>query len=187
MKKAFFFVGLAAAALSLVGCNKEADLAVSGKKVEIVLSNVDTRTVNDGMSTAWENEDALNVFVAPAGSTEYGSNNKFIVDDAASNHATGTVTLGSGAYDWYLLYPYDSHVTTPASTNAGYMTIGSGSKKVQTQAGINSKEHLAGANLPVYGIVKNVPAEQTPVVSMKHVAAVICVNVTNGKIGRAHV
>ena len=157
MKKVLFFAGLAAAALSLVGCNKEADLAVSGKKVEIVLSNVDTRTVNDGMSTAWANEDALNVFVASAGSTEYGSNNKFVVDDAASNHATGTVTLGTGNYDWYLLYPYDSHVTTPANTNAGYLTVGSGSKKTQTQAGINNKEHLAGANLPVYGIVKNVP------------------------------
>ena len=179
MKKAIFFAGLAAA-LAFTGCNKEADLAVSGKKVEIVLSNVDTRTVNDGMSTVWANDDALNVFVAPAGTTDYSENNKFVVDDAASNHATGTVTLGTGAYDWYLLYPYDSHVKTPANTSAGYLTVGSGSKKTQTQAGINSKSHLAGANLPVYGIVKNVPAEQTPVVSMKHVAAVICVNVTNG-------
>ena len=180
MKKAFFFVGLAAAALSFVGCNKEADLAGNGRKAEIVLSNVDTRTVNDGMSTNWVNDDALTVFVAPAGSTEYGSNNKFVVDDAASNHASGTVSLESGNYDWYLLYPYESHITTPANTNAGYLTVGSAHNKSQTQAGINNKEHLAGKSLPVYGIVKNVPAAQTPVVSMKHVAAVICVNVTNG-------
>ena len=51
MKKSFFFAGLAAA-LCLVGCNKETDVkGLDGRPVEIVLSDVATRTVNDGMST----------------------------------------------------------------------------------------------------------------------------------------
>ena len=51
MKKALFFAGLAAAALSFVGCNKEADFAVNGAPFEIVLNTADTRTVNEGMDT----------------------------------------------------------------------------------------------------------------------------------------
>lgn len=168
------------AALCLVGCNKEADVkGLDGRPAEIILSSIDTRTVNDGMSTNWVVGDALNVFVAPAGSTEYSANAKFEVDDADKNHAAGTAELTADAYDWYLLYPYDSHVTTPANTKSGYLPVGCKSNAVQTQAGLNSMAHLAGANLPVYGVVKNVPRDEAPVVSMKHVSSVVAVNVTN--------
>ena len=179
MKKSFFFAGLAAA-LSLVGCNKETDVkGLDGRPVEIVLSDVATRTVNDGMSTKWENGDALNVFVAPAGSAEYSANTKFEVDDAANNHAKGTAELTADAYDWYLLYPYSSYIKTPANTGSGYIPIGSKSNEKQTQAGLNSMAHLSGENLPVYGVAKNVARDETPVVSMKHVASVVAINLTN--------
>ena len=180
MKKALIFAGLAAATLSFVGCNKEADLAPNGRKVGIVLNNVETRTVNNGMLTNWEEGDALNVFYAAAGTTEYSANTQFTVDDAASNHATGTAELTAAAYDWYLLYPYDSHVTTPANIKNGYLTVGSASNKTQTQAGLDSKAHLAGENLPVYGVVKNVAVDKPIEVSMKHVTSVVAVNLTNG-------
>lgn len=179
MKKSLFFAGLAAA-LSLVGCNKEADVkGLDGRPVEIVLSDVATRTVNDGMSTKWENGDALNVFVAPAGSTEYSANTKFEVDDAANNHAKGTAELTADAYDWYLLYPYSSYIKTPANTGSGYIPVGSKSNEKQAQAGLNSMAHLSGENLPVYGVAKNVARDETPVVSMKHVASVVAINLTN--------
>ena len=52
MKKSLFFAGLAAATLALVGCNKEADVrGLDGVSVGIVLRDVSTRTVNDGMAT----------------------------------------------------------------------------------------------------------------------------------------
>ena len=179
MKKSFFFAGLAAA-LSLVGCNKETDVkGLDGRPVEIVLSDVATRTVNDGMSTKWENGDALNVFVAPAGSAEYSANTKFEVDDAANNHAKGTAELTADAYDWYLLYPYSSYIKTPANTGSGYIPVGSKSNEKQAQAGLNSMAHLSGENLPVYGVAKNVARDETPVVSMKHVASVVAINLTN--------
>ena len=179
MKKALFFAGLAAAALSFAGCNKEADLAGNGTPVRIVLTNPDTRTVNDGLKTNWVEGDALNVFYAAAGTTDYSSNVKFTVDDAATGHATGTAELTADAYDWYLLYPYESHIKTPANTSAGYLTIGSAANGKQAQTGLNNMAHLAGGSMPVYGQAKNIATGTTPEVAMKQVASVVAVNVTN--------
>ena len=180
MKKAFVFAGLAAAALSFAGCNKEADVkGLDAIPCELILSNAVTRTVNGGLSTAWVENDELNVFYAPAGSEEYSENTKFVVDDPETNHATGTAELVASAYDWYLLYPYDSHIKTPANTSEGYLTIGSRSNGVQTQNGPDNMAHLAGKNLPVYGIAKNVATDKVPVIAMKQVTSVVAVNLTN--------
>lgn len=184
MKKALFLASLLAAALSFVGCNKEADFfGRNGRKMQIVLSDVDTRTVNNGLSTKWVDGDALNVFYAPTGTTTYSENTKFEVDDAASNHATGTAELTADAYDWYLLYPYSEYIKTPANTSAGYSYIGARSDQPQVQTGYNSKAHLAGGtsacSFPVYGIAKNVAGNETPVVKMKQVASVVEVKVKN--------
>ena len=176
MKKALFFAGLAAASLALVGCNKEADIkGLGGRPVEIFLSDAQTRTVNDGLNTTWAAEDALAAFYAPAGNTEY-SVAKFDITDPANNVATGEVTLTADAYDWYLFYPYDSHLVTPAATNKGFMTVGG---KNQTQVGNDSKAHLAGPSLPIVGVTKNVASDASPSVSMKHVSSVVAVNITN--------
>ena len=179
MKKALFFAGLAASLL-FVGCNKEADFAGNGRPVGITLSDALTRTVNDGLATKWEDGDALNVFYAAAGTEDYSKNTKFTVDDADANHAAGTAELGTGSYDWYLLYPYSSYIKTPANTNSGYLTVGSKSNEKQSQAGLDSKAHLAGANLPVYGVAKGVAADATIEVAMKQVVSVVAVNLTNG-------
>ena len=183
MKKALLFAGLAAAALSFVGCNKEADLAGNGKKVEIVLSNVDTRTVNDGMSTVWANNDQLTAFYAPAGTTTWSANTKFTVVDAASNRATGEVELTADAYDWYLFYPYTSQLPNPTTVNdsgakKGYTTVGG---QFQSQKEDDNMEHLAGSKVPVLGNVKNVPASETPVVVMKNAASVVRFKVVNAQ------
>lgn len=179
MKKALFFAGLAASLL-FVGCNKEADFAGNGRPVGITLSDALTRTVNDGLATKWEDGDALNVFYAAAGTEDYSKNTKFTVDDADANHAAGTAELGTGSYDWYLLYPYSSYIKTPANTNSGYLAVGSKSNEKQSQAGLDSKAHLAGANLPVYGVAKGVAADATIEVAMKQVVSVVAVNLTNG-------
>ena len=180
MKKVLFFAGLAAAVLSLVGCNKEADFfGRNGRKMQIVLTDVDTRTVNDGLATKWVDGDALNVFYAPAGTTDYSDNCEFTVDDAAANHATGTASLTADAYDWYLLYPYSKYIKTPANTSPGYLTIGCQSNKTQSQDGLDDMAHLAGEHMPVYGVAKNVSATVTPEVAMKQVASVVAINLTN--------
>ena len=186
MKKALFFAGLTAAALSFVGCNKEADLAGNGRKVEIVLSNVDTRTVNNGMSTEWNAGDELSVFNAAAGTTTWSSNIKFTVQDASANRATGEVDLTADAYDWYAFYPYTSKIPNPTTLNpegstyerSGYTTVGG---QFQTQKTDDNTEHLAGVKVPVFGNVKNVPAGETPVIEMKNAASVVRFKVVNAQ------
>ena len=176
MKKALFFAGLATASLLFAGCNKEADVkGLDGFPIEIILSDAQTRTTNAGMSTKWAEGDALSVFYAPAGETTY-SVTKFDVTDPDNNVATGTVNLTAESNDWYLFYPYDSHLTTPANTGSGYMTVGG---KTQTQKGNDNKEHLAGKNLPIVGVQKAVAASAKPNVPMHHVSSVVAVNVTN--------
>ena len=100
MKKALFFAGLAAATLSFVGCNKEADFAGNGTPIEIVLNTVDTRTVNNGLETKWKANDALSVFYAPAGTTEWSANTKFTVTDTEAGLAKGEVSLAAESNDW---------------------------------------------------------------------------------------
>ena len=184
MKKALFFAGLAAAALTFVGCNKEADYAGNGRKVEIVLSDVATRTINSGLSTEWNAGDELSVFNAAAGTTSWSSNIKFTVQDASANRATGEVELTADAYDWYAFYPYTSQIPNPTTLNpegssherSGYVTVGG---QAQVQKSDDNKEHLAGTKVPVFGNVKNVPADEMPVIEMKNATSVACFKVTN--------
>ena len=186
MRKAFVFAGLAAATLSFVGCNKEADFARNSRKVEIVLSDIDTRTVNNGMETEWNAGDELSVFNAPAGTSTWSSNIKFTVQDASANRATGEVELTADAYDWYAFYPYTSKIPNPTTLNpegstyerSGYSTVGG---QFQTQKMDDNKEHLAGVKVPVFGNVKNVPAGETPVIEMKNAASVVRFKVVNAQ------
>ena len=184
MKKAFFFAGLAAAALCFSGCNKEADLAGNGTPIQIVLTNPDTRTVNDNMSTVWADKDELTVFYAPAGTDTWSANTKFTVTDAAANTATGEVELTAASYDWYLFYPYTRQLPNPTTLNpegsqyerSGYTTVGG---QFQTQASDGDMAHLAGVKVPVFGSVKGVAVAEKPVVAMKNAAAVVRFAVQN--------
>ena len=193
MKKALFFAGLAAATLSFVGCNKEADYAGRDGDFEVILNNDDTRTVNNGMQTTWAENDQLSAFYAPAGTTTWSGNIKFTVKEAGSNVATGKVgELTESAYDWYFLYPYSGYVASPTGLNAegepsGYMTVGSAANGSQRQSGYDSMAHLAGSALPVYGVVKNVPADEQPVVAMHQLASVVKVNVKNATAAPVHI
>ena len=65
-----------AAAFTLTNCAKEIDAPVQepesvGYPFEIVASTVDTKTMNDGMSTKWVANDQINVFHAVSGGTTY--------------------------------------------------------------------------------------------------------------------
>lgn len=184
MKKALFFAGLAAATLSFVGCNKEADYAGNGTPIEIVLNTVDTRTVNEGLETKWKANDALSVFYAPAGTTEWSANTKFTVTDTEAGLAKGEVSLTAESNDWYLFYPYKSQIPNPKTTledntRDGYVYVGSGANSSQKQTGLNSMAHLAGGDLPMVGIQKSVAASEQPNVTMKHLTTVARINVTN--------
>ena len=186
MKKLLLFAGLAAT-LSFVGCNKqEADYAGNDGKFTIRFVMPETKTTNDGLSTKWAEGDALTVFYAKAGTTDYSENNKFEFSSPEDGVANADITLASGSYDWYAFYPYNSYFTTPANDNdnPARTYIGGRSDRAQTQAGYDSMEHVAGSNVPVYGVVKGVSSSNDPVIQMKHIASVAEIVVTN-KSGNA--
>lgn len=175
-----------AATFTLTNCAKEIDSPVqepesAGVPFEIMASAVDTKTTNEGLSTLWAEGDALNVFHAEAGAATYVDNGQFTYGVTENGNFAGTLAaeLTAEAYDWYASYPYSKYVTTPASTKSGYMTVGSSATGVQTQTGNNSMAHIAGEDYPLYGVAKNVPTGDTPVITMSHLSSLIEVNVYN--------
>lgn len=188
MKKAFLYLGLAVAALTLTNCNKQESDApgLDGFKARINLVTEDTKTANDGMNTVWAEGDALSVWVADATASalDYGYNYKFTVDPETGT-ATGTLEdLPGTSNTWYAFYPFSSVLVNPSTWNdaqeqKGYMTVGSASNGSQTQTGNNSKAHLAGSKLPLWGIANNVAAGDPVTIAMKQVCGVVAINVTN--------
>ena len=198
MKKALFFAGLAAASLLFVGCNKEADLAGNGAKpFQVTLGFDETRTATtDGIHVDWATGDQINVFHAEAGTTDYkhdtpysdGAGHPYTVSDTENGTFSGTLMGGDledgKSYDWYFYYPYNSYLKSPVNTKDARLYIGGRSDKPQTQAGYDSRTHLAGgaatACFPLYGIATNVPAGTQPSATMKQIASAVRINVTNG-------
>lgn len=153
----------------------------------VYLSQPQTKTANDGMSTKWVEGDVINVFHAVDGTENYVNDNSFTCDNVAANKFLGTLAEELNAdsnYDWYAFYPSinTTNGDTPVkfSKYIGRTEMSSFAGKV-TQAGNNSMAHLAVGKdgFPVVGFVNNVPASEFPTIPMKNVASVICVNVTN--------
>lgn len=179
MKRFFFLAGLTIAALSLAGCQRETEFTDSrDTKMEIILNLEESRTVNDGLSTRWVNGDVLSVTYAPARTTEYSQNTPFTVTDAENGRASGNVQLTENSYDWYFVYPYTTGAELPSS--AGPFLIGGSS---QTQTGNSDRRHLAGENMPLYGVNYDVSNDRELNVSMSQMASVLAVDITNGLDG----
>lgn len=183
MRKSFVYAaGLMCLALSITDCQKELvdqTTPASEPNFELFARPVTTKTANNGLDTKWVAEDAINVFHAEAGSTEYVSDGKFTVKDIETGRFDGPVSTSLSAdksYDWYAFYPYTSQITTPGEKTAGWVTVGGTS---QTQTGNGSRAHLAGESCPLYGIASNVASDKVPSIEMNHLTSVIKVSVTN--------
>ena len=138
MKKALIFAGLAAATLSFVGCNKEADIAVKdAKPFQVVLNTSETRTAIDPdntLMTVWAEGDQINVFHAEAGTTDYkhdtpyadNTGHPYTISDVGNGVFSGTLMGGDleegKSYDWYFYYPYNTYLKSPACTSAAVLT-----------------------------------------------------------------
>ena len=182
MKKNLLVMGvMAAAAFTLTNCTEEIQSAPEVEKVPytIYADAADTKTENDGLSTVWVEGDALNVFHAPAGTAEYGDNSMFTLSDAEAGKFVTEELKGELAEvnDWYVLYPYNKYVTTPAAKDKGYINVGS--KTAITQYGYGTMAHLSGLNCPLYGVAKGVSDETIPALVMNHLTSVVKVEVTN--------
>lgn len=184
MKNNIFVMGvLLAAALSFIGCVKDASVAqvTEGVPYTIKADLSDTKTVNDGVSTKWKSGDALSVFHAVAGGEDYVSDGKFTVSstDPEAGVFTGELagTLDAPEYDWYAIYPYSANRTTPASQTVSYSIIGSSSG--QTQTGYGDMSHISGGKSPLYGVAKAVSGSELPVMNMKYLASLVRIRVVN--------
>ena len=183
MKKIISWGMMLAAAFTLTNCAKEIENPnqqpeVTGYPFEIIASTVDTKTVNDGMSTKWAAEDQINVFHALGESSEYVNDGAFTVEDVEEGRFTGTLKEQLSVeeeYDWYVLYPYNDKVTTPGAKTAGYTYIGYSTGLNQT--GYNSMASLKGSVCPLYGTAKY--AGVRPEITMNHLSSIIAINVTN--------
>ena len=183
MKKIISWGVMLAAAFTLTNCAKEIDAPVQEPEsnsypFEIIASTVDTKTVNDGMSTKWAEDDQINVFHALGESTEYVNDGAFTISDVEAGRFTGIINAVLNVeeeYDWYVLYPYNKKVTTPGSQTAGYTYIGYSTGLNQT--GYNSMASLKGSVCPLYGIAKYAGAR--PEITMNHLSSIVAINVTN--------
>lgn len=183
MKKIISWGVMLAAAFTLTNCAKEIDAPVQepesvGYPFEIIASTVDTKTVNDGMSTKWVAEDQINVFHALGESTSYVNDGAFTVSDVEAGIFTGTINAELDVeeeYDWYVLYPYSSYIETPGAKTDGYTFIGYSTGL--NQSGYDSMASLKGSVCPLYGVLKYGGVK--PVIEMQHLSSIVAIKVTN--------
>ena len=177
-----------AASLSLTNCTEKiegpiAPATPAGIPFEIS-ADISTKTINNGLATQWAEGDAINLFHAVAGTAGYVSDNDFTLDATRGGVFTGNLSSAldpSKSYDWYAIYPYNKNVTTPAATNKGYIFLGqTATKGFRTiQERNDSKSHLCGTALPLYGVAKGVASDVKPSVAMNNLASVVAVKVKN--------
>lgn len=174
----------ALAAFSFFSCSKtEVYEAPDGAK-GFAISALISKTVNDGASTEWNAGDAINVFHASAGTTTYGTNDKFTIAEEDLGTGTFRGTLTENQYesnDWYAFYPYNSKLTTPANTGAGYFNIGckNSSSAAQVQNGNNSTAHLCGEYFPMWAQAKAVAKGSGVSLTFNNAVSVVKFHVTN--------
>ena len=183
MKKIFSWGMMLAAAFTLTNCAKEIDAPVQepesfGYPFEIVASTVNTKTVNDGMSTKWAAGDQLNVFHVLSDETNYENDGVFTVSDIETGVFTGKIAKELDVeeeYDWFVMYPYSSYIETPGAKTDGYTYIGYSSGL--NQSGYDSMASLKGSVCPLYGVLKY--GGVNPVIEMQHLSSIVAINVTN--------
>lgn len=187
MKKNLFSMGvMLAAAFTLTNCAEEMNQPVQAPSAdgsfEIIAQTVETRTVNDGLSTKWTAADSINVFHAEAGSDVYVNDGRFEIAEADLESGRFTGELGSAleaeaTYDWYAFYPYTRQKESPADDVAGWAYIGH--SKGLSQNGYDSKAALKGSVCPLYGVAEAVAGNKAPHITMQHLSSVIAIEVTN--------
>ncbi len=185
MKKIFKTLGvMLAATLSLTNCTEElknAPVAEQDRSYSIYAEQVETRTTNDGLSTKWAKGDSVNVFYADAGYLNYSENSKFVLADAETGLFETDYLKGnlSAVNDWFVLYPYNENIYSPANTSSGYLPVGAKATDVQIQIYKDNMKHIAGGNYPMWGTALAVPYEEAPHVVMSHLSSLLEINVTN--------
>ena len=175
-----------AASLSLTNCTEKiegpiAPATPAGIPFEIS-ADISTKTTNNELATQWAEGDAINLFHAEPDADGYVSDGEFKLDATRDGvfkgNLTGTLDA-SKSYDWYAFYPYSEYNKTPAGVSKDTFVYTHIGDKSQTQEGNDSKAHLCGTALPLYGVAKGVASDVKPAVTMNNLASVVAVKVKN--------
>ena len=184
MKKTFIYItAVLASVLALTNCSREEMPSQNGYVGTVPFSinagAPSLKTANDGaFGTDWVSDDAINVFYASAGKTEYLTADKFTIasEDLETNTFRGflasELTAGS-SYDWFVVYPHNAATVAPSKAVVNVASA------VQTQTGDDNLAHIAGVNYPVCGKAKAVAASASPEIAMQHLTSLVEVVVTN--------
>ncbi len=144
---------------------------------EVYAAPTDTRTVNDGIHTLWNNGDSFSLFHASSGTPSFRPDGAFVIDKPETGHARGKVSdLSDGTYDWYMVYPYAEGADRPTDIP---VLVGAPVGGEQVQIGKDNRSHLAGEGFPLGGRARNVQTPDTPVLTVAPLVSVVAVNVTN--------
>lgn len=178
MKKLFYVLGLMFVTLTLSNCAKnEVDVILPEDKPNFhIVAKTDnmTRTTLDATNytIAWTDSDQLNVFYRQTSSSDAYSKATFTA--SATNYAggnfDGTVTLTpEHNYDWYVMYPYNSYVTS-CDGSTGSFKLGN-----QTQTGNNSTAHIGAADVMVGKHINTL----SPNIALSHLGVLHKFTITN--------
>ncbi|MBQ6556386.1 MAG: hypothetical protein IJL86_02445, partial [Bacteroidales bacterium] len=188
MKKFFVLSGLMMAAIvSLTNCKKESQTEfVRSEDFKLVLSAPDTKTSNAEMSTLWSEKDAVGVFYRDLDGALKSLGSFTISEGAGTSSATFlpdtdeyTKLDPAAKYDWYVLYPYNKSVSTPASVDAdgGYMYVGR--RTGLKQDSYDSMAQLSGSNCALYAVRTQAAFTEIGTVPVKHLTSVVEFDVRN--------
>ena len=120
MKKSIF-LSIAAAVLVFAGCAKEESSPIAKKGTfSIFASAPDTKIVNDGLTSTWSPNDAINLFHEnPSAAGTFVSDGKFTTTgDGFFTGELGEELEEGVSYNWYAIYPYNSNIKDPAGTTS---------------------------------------------------------------------
>ena len=178
MKKIFtIYTAIIAVLFTACSCNHEIESAdMGGRDFCVSAFASESKTVADGFSVSWLSGDSFNLFHAEAGESSYVSDGKFTIAaaDLAAGLFRGTVSSpfeSGSSYDWYAIYPYSSHITTPAAATSGYVYIGD--SRGEKQKGNNSTAHLSGTSCPLYAVSRDVQSSGPVSLTMKQLSSVL--------------
>lgn len=153
--------------LLAAGCTEPVTEEVGGT-LTLVAMCPQTRTVNSGMTTTWQNNDRLSVFAEDGGAF---TNNRF---NYTGNYSfSGQVSNLQEVSVLYAVYPYTEQWTSPA-----HITVDVPSSAVQN--GNDDMGHLAGTSFPLYGTCRISQGTNKPSFAMNQLLAVAKFNITNG-------
>ncbi len=184
MKKMIWTGVLSVALLTLTQCTKsdeEVTLPNNSSNFELQANLAESRTVANGLSTAWAANDAMKVWIGEEHS--YTNCGEFTLseENLSTGIFTGTLPTNYDAtksYDWFALYPYSS-ANYDASGTPQQTTMMIGTNIQRQTGGYNSIAHIAGSVAPLYGVTKSAAFGARPAVQMKHLSTLVKVVVKN--------